>query len=140
MASTLRPQAPTRRNARLSNVYPIKDLSPYLDWPIKARVTQKSDIKIWTNARGEGKLFSVTLLDHSGEIRATGFNIACDELYPRLEEGKVYYISTARVKLAKKEFSNINNDYELVFERNTEVVEASFFPLLERILKSITVP
>jgi len=141
--STSRPQAPTR-NVRFGNIYPIEGLSPYQNnWTIKARVTQKSEIKTWSNARGEGKLFNVTLLDDSGEIRATGFNLVCDELYPRLEEGKVYYISKARVNLAKKKFSNVNNDYELGFERNTEVEEASFsfffFPR-EPVLMSVAVP
>jgi replication factor A1 len=62
-------------------------------------------------------------MDDSGEIRGTGFNLVVDDLYPRLEEGKVYYISKARVNLAKKKFSNVNNDYELSFERNTEIEE-----------------
>lgn len=34
-------------------------------WTIKARVTQKSEIKHWSNNRSEGKLFSVNLLDKS---------------------------------------------------------------------------
>ena len=116
------PKAP----GRAGSIYPIEGLSPYQnDWTIKARVTQKSDIKSWSNARGEGKLFNVTLMDDSGEIRGTAFNLVADELYPKLEEGKVYYVSKARVNLAKKKFSNVNNDYELSFERNTEVEEVS---------------
>ena len=38
-------------------------------WTIKARVTHKSDIRRWSNARGEGHLFSFDLVDESGEIR-----------------------------------------------------------------------
>lgn len=34
-------------------------------WTIKARVTVKSDVRTWSNAKGEGKLFSVNLLDET---------------------------------------------------------------------------
>ena len=108
------------------SVFPIEGLSPYQNnWVIKARVTQKSEIKTWSNQRGEGKLFNVTLMDETGEIRGTAFNLVVDELYPKLEEGKVYFVSKARVNLAKKKFSNLTNDYELSFERSTEVEEVS---------------
>jgi replication factor A1 len=116
---------PPRQGAKGGRpVFPIEGLSPYQNnWTIKALVTQKSEIKTWSNQRGEGKLFNVTLMDETGEIRGTGFNLVVDELYPKLEEGKVYYISKARVNLAKKKFSNLTNDYELSFERSTEVEE-----------------
>lgn len=105
-------------------IYPIEGLSPYQNkWTIKARVTSKSDIKHWSNQRGEGKLFSVNLLDESGEIKATGFNDAVDKFYHLLQENKVFYISKARVNIAKKQFSNLNNEYEIAFENSTEIEE-----------------
>lgn len=109
-----------------ANLYPIEALSPYSHkWTIKARCTNKGEIKTWHNQRGEGKLFSVNLLDDSGEIRATGFNDQCDQLYELFQEGSVYYISSpCRVQMAKKQFSNVNNDYELTFERETVVEKA----------------
>jgi replication factor A1 len=109
-----------------ANIYPIEALSPYSHkWTIKARCTAKSDIKTWHNRNGEGKLFSVNLLDESGEIRATGFNDQCDQLYELFQEGSVYYISSpCRVQIAKKQFSNLSNDYELTFERETVVEKA----------------
>lgn len=59
-------------------------------WTIKARITSKSDIRRWSNAKGEGTLFSIDLLDSDGgEIRATFFKEACDKFFPVLEEGKV---------------------------------------------------
>jgi replication factor A1 len=119
--------APSTRHG--ASIYPIEGLSPYQNnWTIKARVTYKSEIKTWSNARGEGKLFNVTFMDETGEIRATGFNATVDEFYERLEEGKVYFVSKARVNLAKKKFSNVQNDYELSLERTTdiELVSTSF--------------
>ncbi|KAF9469219.1 hypothetical protein BDZ94DRAFT_1207242 [Collybia nuda] len=123
-SSRQQPSVPPPDKSGRGPIFPIEGLSPYQsNWTIKARVTQKSEIREWSNMRGEGKLFNVTLMDESGEIRGTAFNLAVEELYPKLEEGKVYYISKARVNLAKKKFSNLNNDYELSFERHTEVEE-----------------
>ncbi|KAF8163440.1 hypothetical protein B0H34DRAFT_695492 [Crassisporium funariophilum] len=122
--SRQQPPAKAAAAGRAGSIYPIEGLSPYQNnWTIKARVTQKSEIKTWSKPSGEGKLFNVTLMDDSGEIRGTAFNLVADDLYPKLEEGKVYYVSKARVNLAKKKYSNVNNDYELSFERNTEVEE-----------------
>lgn len=110
-----------------ATIYPIEAISPYAHkWTIKARCTSKSNIKTWHNRNGEGKLFSVNLLDDSGEIRATGFNDQCDMLYNIFQEGSVYYISSpCRVQIAKKQFTNLNNDYELTFERDTVVEKVS---------------
>lgn len=122
---------PTRTNAATSSshahIYPIEALSPYAHkWTIKARCTNKSDVKTWHNKNGEGRLFSATFLDESGEIRGTGFNDQCDMLHEMIQEGEVYYISSpCRVQIAKKQFSNVNNDYELTFERDTKVEKVS---------------
>jgi len=109
-----------------ATIHPIEGISPFTHkWTIKARVTVKSDIKTWHKSTGEGKLFSVNLLDESGEIKATGFNDQCDAFYDLLQEGSVYYISTpCRVQLAKKQFSNLPNDYEITFERETVIEKA----------------
>lgn len=49
---------------------PINSLTPYQQrWTIKARVTNKGDIKTWNNNRGAGKLMSVDLLD--ADVSAT---------------------------------------------------------------------
>jgi replication factor A1 len=108
------------------HLYPIESLSPYAHkWTIRARCTSKGEMKEWHNQKGTGKLFSVNLLDDTGEIRATAFNDAAEKLYPIFEVGTVYYVSApCRVTLAKKQFSNLTNDYELQFERDTEVEKA----------------
>jgi len=62
-------------------------------------------------------------MDETGEIRATAFNAVVDDLYEKFEENKVYYISKGRINLAKKKFSNVQNDYEMNLEKNTEIEE-----------------
>lgn len=37
----------------------------FFRWTIRARVTNKSQIRTWSNSRGEGKLFSLELVDES---------------------------------------------------------------------------
>ncbi|MCO5556037.1 hypothetical protein L7F22_009581 [Adiantum nelumboides] len=107
-------------------IFPIEALSPYQNkWTIKARVTTKSEIKQWHNQRGEGKLFSCNFLDESGEIKATGFNEQVDRLYPLLKEGHVYFVTKARVNIARKKFSNLSNEYEIAFERDTQISECA---------------
>ncbi|KAG0207898.1 Replication factor A protein 1 [Mortierella sp. GBA30] len=107
-------------------IFPISSLNPYQNrWTIMARVTQKSDIKTWSKPGGsEGKLFSMTLMDDSGEIKATAFTQQVDEYYNMIEEGKVYFLSNAKVDMAKKQFSNLKNDYELILQRDTNIEPA----------------
>ena len=40
-----------------------------------------------------------------------------------LEEGKVYYISKARVAAARKKFNTLSHPYELTFDKDTEITE-----------------
>ncbi|KAI9460036.1 replication factor-a protein [Russula earlei] len=109
---------------RANPIYPIVALTPYQNnWRIKVRVVQKSDIRHYSNQRGEGRLFSVTLMDDSGEIKGTAWNTMVDELFERLQENRVYFVSKARVNLAKKKFSTVSNDYELSLDRGTEIEE-----------------
>merc|ERR1719460_1372242 len=75
---------PSVGSAAMSNVriFPIKGLNPYQNkWTIKARVTKKGDVRTWSNARGEGKLFSADLIDKDGtEIRCTFFQGGCGQI------------------------------------------------------------
>lgn len=73
-------------NINTQLIHPISSLSPYQNkWVIKARVTTKSPIRSWNNAKGEGKLFSMDLMDVSGEIRATAFKDMCDKYYEMIQ-------------------------------------------------------
>ena len=128
-STTLQPTA--QRQTSISKVAPsgqhitgIKDLNMYntVDRAVRCRVVSKSDIKHWSNDRGEGKLFSVVLSDASGEIRATAFKNQVDAFYSVLEEGKVYYFSKFRMGLAKAQYAGgVKNDYELTFDNTTTI-------------------
>ncbi|EHB07109.1 Replication protein A 70 kDa DNA-binding subunit [Heterocephalus glaber] len=91
-------------------------------WTVCARVTNKSQIRTWSNSRGEGKLFSLELVDESGEIRATAFNEQVDKFFPLIEVNKVYYFSKGTLKIANKQFTAVKNDYEMTFNNETSVV------------------
>merc|ERR1719510_2793421 len=97
------------------NFHPVKSLNPFMkNFKIKVRVTKKYSVREWKNARTEGRLFNVNLLDAEGtEIQATAFNDAVDSLYPIFEEGKVFIIGKARVKVSNKRYTHIKHEYSL---------------------------
>ncbi|KAL5110312.1 Replication protein A 70 kDa DNA-binding subunit [Taenia crassiceps] len=104
-------------------VFSIQSLNPYQSrWTIRARVSQKGTIRTWLKNGREGKLFSFTLLDSTGEIRATAFNAEVDKFYDLVEVNKVYYISKASLKPANKQFNTTNNDYEMALNSDTQIV------------------
>lgn len=105
------------------NYTPISALNMYQNrWTIKARLTSKSDIRYWSNAKGEGSLFSIELLDSSGtDIRATMFKEAVDKFHPMLEIGKVYTLSGGRLKVANMQYNTCKSSYEVTFDQNSEI-------------------
>ncbi|CAL1288199.1 unnamed protein product [Larinioides sclopetarius] len=123
-------------NGSAPSVHPINTLTPYQNrWTIKARVTSKTPLRTYSNSRGEGKVFSVNLLDESGEIKATGFNDTADKYFNLLEVNKVYYISKATLKTANQRFSTVKNDYEITFNNDTAIApceeSSSSIPMLQ---------
>ncbi|XP_041439246.1 replication protein A 70 kDa DNA-binding subunit-like [Xenopus laevis] len=106
-----------------TKVVPIASLNPYQSkWTVRARVTNKGQIRTWSNSRGDGKLFSIEMVDESGEIRATAFNDQADKFFSLIEVNKVYYFSKGTLKIANKQYTSVKNDYEMTFNSETSVI------------------
>jgi replication factor A1 len=106
---------------------PISELSAYqTKWVIKARVTNKSQLRTWSKNGNDGKVFHVELLDaEGGEIRANFFNVAVDKFHNTLEKGKCFTFSRGNIKVANKQYNTTNHRYELIFDKDALVEPAS---------------
>uniref|UniRef100_A0A674MV09 Replication protein A subunit n=1 Tax=Takifugu rubripes TaxID=31033 RepID=A0A674MV09_TAKRU len=111
-------------------------------WTIRARVMNKSSIRTWNNSRGEGKLFSFEIVDESGEMKITAFNKEVDKFFSLVEQGKVYYISKATLKVANKQYNTLKHDYEMTLHAHSSImpcadgqdipaVQCDFVPIAE---------
>ncbi|XP_033995680.1 LOW QUALITY PROTEIN: replication protein A 70 kDa DNA-binding subunit-like [Trematomus bernacchii] len=122
---SLHPQRFVQHFSRFSStkVIPIAGLNPYQSkWTIRVRVTNKSSVRTWSNSRGDGRLFSFEVLDESGEIKVTAFNKEVDQFFSLVEQGKVYYITKATLKVANKQFTTLKNNYEMTLNAHSSVV------------------
>ncbi|KAL8267037.1 hypothetical protein R6Q59_004381 [Mikania micrantha] len=117
-------RGPTAKNEAPPRIIPISALNPYQGrWTIKARVTAKTELRHYNNAKGEGKVFSFDLLDlDGGEIRTTCFNAVADQFYDQIEAGKVYFISKGNVKPAQKAFNHLKNDHEITLDYTSTIL------------------
>ena len=113
---------------------PIMQINPYANrWKIKGRITDISRMKTWNNARGEGKLMSVTILDkHGDDIKGTFFKENAGKYHPQdpectqpLEKGGMYTFTGGRVKVANAKWNNCKSEYEITFNSNCEIVQVA---------------
>eukprot|EP00347_Sterkiella_histriomuscorum_P003463 403364199 len=104
---------------------PIKALSTFnYDWRIKARVVKKHEKKLWKNSKGEGWIMNIELMDCFGtQIQATFFKDSAERFDQIIKEGNIYLFSNGSVKLANHKYTQIRNDFTLVFDKNADIVE-----------------
>ena len=88
-------------------------------------MTKKGEPRTWKNARGEGILLNIDLIDREGtQIQATFFGKpTIDKWGPLLHENHVYLLSNGQIRLANKKFTSIKNDYCLIFDENSDIKE-----------------
>ncbi|KAN0024183.1 hypothetical protein ACTFIV_008583 [Dictyostelium citrinum] len=123
-----------------SNIYadlstqPITDISSIAaginnQFTIKAMVRNKQPLKSWSKgANGEGKLFSMELVDSTGEIKCACFsdssnpNNVINALYDCFENGKVYLIQKFFVKTANKQYNTLSHPFEISINSDSKVM------------------
>jgi replication factor A1 len=79
------------------------------------------NVRTYTNAKGEGKMFSVDLVDDSGEIKCTFFNEAVDQYEHMFEVGKVFIISRSGIKPGNPKFCR--TPFEMSINKSTVITE-----------------
>lgn len=101
---------------------PVKMLDRYLTrWTIRVRCSAKTDMKDYNSNDRPGRLFSVTLVDESADIRATMFNEAADKFYSIFTPNGMYVISNGKLNFAKKQYTSVKHAYELVLNSDSIV-------------------
>jgi replication factor A1 len=106
---------------------PLRELTPYSSgrWRVKARVVARESIRHFTNARGEGSLFKIDIIDKDGfEMSATFFGKqSVDRFYELLRTGQVFYFSKGSAKAANKRWDK--GDVVLTFDEGAIIEIAS---------------
>jgi len=117
-------QQPLSNNfASNDHITRVNDINPFNSNSItlKVKVENKMNVRTYTNAKGEGKMFSVDLVDDSGEIKCTFFNEAVDQYEHMFEVGKVFIISRSGIKPANPKFCR--TPFEMSINKNTVITE-----------------
>jgi len=108
-----------------SVVMPIAALNPYQNkWTIRCRLMEKGD-RSYSNAKGDGKLFNLTVVDSSGEIRITGFTETHTEHYERLAVGRCYEISGGTLKPKNAQYNYTSHGFEVTLNRGCKIEEVA---------------
>lgn len=102
---------------------PIKALNTFTrDWKIQARVSSKGEKRVTKNGSA---ILKIELIDMFGtKIEGAFFGEAADHFEKKISENKVYLFSNGSVKMANKKFTSVQNDYCLVFEKTSLIIEA----------------
>ena len=122
------------RNDAPVKINPISSLNPYMNrWTIRARVTNQPTLRTYHNAKGDGKVLNVDLLDaEGGEIKAVCFGDTAEAYAEKFRAGVVYDVSKAQLQSVRnKQYSN--HDFEIRLDHGSVVEECSDQAAISRI-------
>ncbi|KAJ8671735.1 hypothetical protein QAD02_002994 [Eretmocerus hayati] len=108
----------------------IADINPYLpNIFIKAKITSKTSVEVWSKNEKKSNLFSVQLLDHSGEMRMTFSADQCTSVYEKIEVGNIYDMRNTSVKKSIKKYNDIDHKFELNATKSTLIQKNESTPV-----------
>jgi replication factor A1 len=106
-----------------SVIMPISALNPYQNkWTIRGRLMDKGE-RSYSNAKGDGKLFNLTVTDSTCDIRVTGFTETYNEHYAKLVTGRVYQISGGTLKPKNERYNQTKHGFEITLNRGCTIDE-----------------
>jgi ssDNA-binding replication factor A large subunit len=76
-------------------------------------------VRTYKNAKGEGRVGSIVLMDSSGDIKGTFFNDECDRWMETLKVNQVYKITGGNAKPADARYNNCKSTFEITFNRDS---------------------
>ncbi len=93
------------------------------NWRIKVRVVKKGEIKCWSNAKGEGQLINMELMDRLGlKIQATLFKEMVTTHGDTFQVGNCYEICQGIVK--KSQVNRMDKEYSqncFIFDKFSKI-------------------
>ena len=90
---------------------------------IRGRVVQKGELRTYTNARGDGKLFSFEVADETGTLRVTAFREKAVEAYEQVELNGVYSIAGASLKPANVQYNHTGHAFEMILDQSSVLTQ-----------------
>ena len=101
-------------------IIPIAKIKMCDNWTIQGKVMFKSDVQKFSTR--SGKFFTFNFSDDSGQIRITVFNKDVDIFFLKVKKFNVYQISNAKLQRANRDYSTVNNDYEIILKNYSTIV------------------
>ena len=97
---------------------PLSQLSTYTkDLCVVVRAIKVSEMKSFYTNKGQGCLFTFTVLDKEGtEMQVACFNKTAEKFHQRVIQAKVYVIKGGYVKVNDKKFNNTKSNFKIVLE------------------------
>eukprot|EP01063_Lacrimia_lanifica_P023151 TRINITY_DN30649_c0_g1_i1.p1 TRINITY_DN30649_c0_g1~~TRINITY_DN30649_c0_g1_i1.p1 ORF type:complete len:521 (+),score=174.87 TRINITY_DN30649_c0_g1_i1:64-1626(+) len=101
----------------------VEDVGGEGRYTIRGRVVARTDLRSWTNSKGDGVLLSFELSDGTGTIKCTAFRDAAAKLDPTLVIGRSYVVTHLQTKPANAAYNTTGCAFEAIVTNATAVTE-----------------